>query len=85
MNVKSAKYISLLSGTIASQILPALGALQSLQTITLCILSNFYKYFGRKINLRQAIPLWPEPEALCYFHLLSLSSNYLRMGSKSFC
>ena len=34
-------------------------------------LSNFYNYFGRKIHLIQVIPPWPEPEAVCYFHLLS--------------
>ena len=81
-----ASFVSLLLGIIAVQILPALGALQFLWTVALYILSRFYNYFGKKIHLIQAIPLWPEPEAVCYFHLLSPSSQKcLGVGSKSFC
>lgn len=79
------KFASFLLQIIASQILPALGTLQFLPGVALYLLSRFCNYFGRKINLRQAIPLWPEPEALCSSQLLSPFQNCLRVGSKSFC
>ena len=72
-------------GIIAIQILPALGNRQFLQTVTLYILSSFFNYSGREVHRIQVIPLWPEPEAMCYFHLLSPSQNCLGVGSKRFC
>ena len=80
-----ASFVSLLLGRDHSSSDPACTGWSPISPVTLYILSNFYNYSGRKVHLIQVIPLWPEPEAVCYFHLLSPSQNCLGVGSKSFC